>query len=177
LIRVEVDAVDFTFTIALCDTEAPVSCAYFLADVDAGALDGSSIFRIVNLQNQPAAHPSRIEVMQMGWREPNAHIAVSIRHEPTSETGLRHLRGAVSLARFAPGAVYRSWFVCMRDEPCLDVGGSRNSDGLGFSVFGFVAEGFDHLRSLFDMNARAPEYLTAPIPLRTVRRIADATML
>jgi peptidyl-prolyl cis-trans isomerase A (cyclophilin A) len=168
---VEVCTTDFTFIIALRVAQAPISSAYFLADVDAGRLDGSSIFRIVNLHNQPADHPSKIEVIQMGHRETNPDIPPSIRHETTGMTGLRHRKGTVSLARFAPGAVYHSLFVCMRDEPGLDEGGSRNPDGLGFAAFGFVAEGFEHLARFFDDHARAPEYPAEPVLLSTVRRL------
>ena len=168
---VEVCTTGFTFIIAACTAQAPISSAYFLADVDAGALNGSSIFRIVNLQNQPADHSSKIEVIQMGHRETNPDIPPSIRHETTGMTGLRHRKGTVSLARYAPGTVYHSLFVCMRDEPGLDEGGSRNPDGQGFAAFGFVAEGFEHLARFFNDHASAPEYLAQPVLLRTVRRL------
>jgi peptidyl-prolyl cis-trans isomerase A (cyclophilin A) len=171
LTLVEVCAVDFTFVIAVCTAQAPISSAYFLTDVDAGALSGSSIFRIVNLHNQPADHPSKIEVIQMGRRETNPAIPPSLRHETTGMTGLRHRKGTVSLARFAAGAVYHSWFVCMRDEPGLDEGGSRHPDGEGFAAFGFVAEGLEHLTRFFDENAAAVEYLAQPVLLHSVRRL------
>jgi peptidyl-prolyl cis-trans isomerase A (cyclophilin A) len=168
---VEVCATDFTFVIAVCTAQAPISSAYFLTDVDAGTLGGSSIFRIVNLHNQPADHPSRIEVIQMGWRETNPAIPPSLRHETTGMTGLRHRKGTVSLARFAPGAVYHSWFVCMRDEAGLDQGGSRHPDGQGFAAFGFVTEGLEHLARFFEENAASAEYLVQPVLLRSVRRL------
>jgi hypothetical protein len=81
---VEVRGADFAFTIAVCVDEAPVSSAYFLADVDAGVLNGSSIFRIVNVDNQPANHPAKIEVIQMGLRENDPTIASTILHESTT---------------------------------------------------------------------------------------------
>jgi peptidyl-prolyl cis-trans isomerase A (cyclophilin A) len=171
---VEVRGSNFAFIIAVCTAEAPISSAYFLADVDAGVLDGSAIFRIVNLENQPATHPAKIEVIQMGLRENDPRIPATIQHESTNMTGLRHRRGTVSLARFAPGAVYHSMFVCMRDEPCLDAGGTRNPDGLGFAAFGYVAEGFDQLQRIFNEHRHGVEYLGAPIRLRTVRRINPA---
>jgi peptidyl-prolyl cis-trans isomerase A (cyclophilin A) len=168
---VEVRATDFTFVIAVCTAQAPISSGYFLTDVDAGTLGGSSIFRVVNSRNQPADHPSKIEVIQMGWRETNPAIPPSLRHETTGITGLRHRKGTVSLARFAPGAVYHSWFVCMRDEAGLDQGGSRHPDGEGFAAFGFVAEGLESLARFFEKNAASPEYLVQPMPLRSVRRL------
>jgi peptidyl-prolyl cis-trans isomerase A (cyclophilin A) len=170
-VKVEVRGAGFAFTIAVCVDQAPVSGAYFLADVDGGVLDGSSIFRIVNLDNQPAHHPAKIEVIQMGLREHDPTIQPTIKHESTSVTGLRHRRGTVSLARFAPGAVYHSIFVCMRDEPCLDEGGARNPDGLGFAAFGYVAEGFEQLQRIFDKHAYGVEFLGTPIRLKTVRRV------
>ena len=167
---VEVTTAGFSFVIAACTAQAPVSCAYFLADVDSGALDGSSVFRIVTLHNQEPALPAKIEVVQLGWRENDTGIPASIRHETTGVTGLRHTRGAVSLARFAPGAVYHSLFICMRDEPALDEGGARHPDGLGFAAFGFVVGGFEHLARLFAGHALGPEYPDQPIRVCSVRR-------
>jgi peptidyl-prolyl cis-trans isomerase A (cyclophilin A) len=172
---VEVTTAGFSFVIAVCVAQAPESCAYFLADVDAGALDGSSVFRIVNLHNQPQALPAKIEVIQMGWRENDPGIPASLRHETTGVTGLRHTRGTVSLARFAPGAVYHSWFVCMRDEPELDEGGARHPDGQGFAAFGCVAQGFEHLVRLFDDHVLGPEYPERPTIVLSARRKVIAT--
>jgi peptidyl-prolyl cis-trans isomerase A (cyclophilin A) len=169
---VEVLGADFAFTIAVHVTEAPVSSAYFLADVDAGVLEGSSIFRIVNLHNQPATVPAKIAVIQLGRRETDPTIPPVIEHESTGKTGLRHRRGTVSLARLAPGAVYHSMFVCMRDEPSLDEGGARNPDGRGFAAFGQVVAGFEHLQRIFDAHEFGEEYLVSPIRLETVRRVS-----
>lgn len=168
---VEVLTPEFTFAIGVNAAAAPISGAYFLADVDAGRLDGTSIFRIVNLHNQPDTLPAKIEVLQMGMRQADNTVPPVIVHETTGETGLRHRRGTVSLARFAPGAVYHSIFVCMRDEPSLDEGGARNPDGLGFAAFGTVVRGFEHLESLFAANARSAEYPPSPVRLLRVRRV------
>jgi len=170
--RVEVVTPDFNFVIDVHAAAAPISSAYFLADVDAGRLDDTAIFRIVNLHNQPETVPAKIEVLQMGVRETDPTVPVVIAHETTGLTGLRHRRGTVSLARFAPGAVYHSMFVCMRDEPALDEGGARNPDGLGFAAFGSVVGGFEHLLRLFEANALSVEYPVSPMPLLRVRRLA-----
>jgi peptidyl-prolyl cis-trans isomerase A (cyclophilin A) len=166
---VEVSSADFPFTIGVLEQRAPISSRYFLNDVDTGLLDGSFIFRIVTRE---------IEVIQMGSCETNSHIAPTIEHEPTGATGLRHVQGTVSLARFAPGAVYHSCFVCMRDEPSLDQGGARNPDGMGFAAFGFVASGFEDLQRLFAAHRmrRLPEYLEEPIRLDRFHRITPAAL-
>jgi peptidyl-prolyl cis-trans isomerase A (cyclophilin A) len=171
-VEVEVVTSDFNFVIEVHARAAPISSAYFLGDIDAGRLDDTSIFRIVNLHNQPETVPAKIEVLQMGVRETDPAIAPVIAHEATGSTGLRHRRGTVSLARFAPGAVYHSMFVCMRDEPALDEGGARNPDGLGFAAFGSVVEGFEHLRRLFEANVFSVEYPASPTRLVRVRRRA-----
>ena len=159
---VEVRGADFAFTIAVEVSAAPVSSAYFLADVDAGVLDGSSLFRIVR---------EKIAVLQMGLRATDPTLPPVIAHEPTGTTGLRHRRGTVSLARFAPGAVYHSLFVCMRDEPSLDQGGSRNPDGQGFAAFGHVVDGLERLQRIFDSHPPGEEYLRIPLRLESVRRV------
>lgn len=164
MVEVEIRLADFAITVAVDAERAPISSRYFLQDVDTGLLDGSSLFRIVT---------SSIEVVQMGLCERDPGIAPTIEHETTRKTGLRHLQGTVSLARFAPGAVYHSFFVCMRDEPALDQGGARHPDGLGFAAFGRVVAGLQDLQRLFAAYERfgGKEYLQTPIELRSVRRV------
>jgi peptidyl-prolyl cis-trans isomerase A (cyclophilin A) len=82
-------------------------------------------------------------------------------------TGLRHMKGTVSLARFAPGAVYHSFFICLRDEPALDFGGARHPDGQGFAAFGWVARGFDIVQRIF-AHAEAEEYLRNVIGIERI---------
>jgi peptidyl-prolyl cis-trans isomerase A (cyclophilin A) len=112
-------------------------------------------------------------VLQMGHPPPGGELAPTIAHETTRQSGLRHRRGTVSLARFAPGAVYDSFFVCLRDEAQLDAGGLRHPDGLGFAAFASVIEGFEGLERLYRELATSPEWLPHPIPLRSMRRVID----
>ncbi len=143
---------------------APASAGYFLADVRSGLFDGTSFFRIVTLANQDAEEGRRIEVIQGGLKHPSTDLPPVIPHETTAMTGLRHRKGTVSLARFAPGAVYHSFFICRRDEPCLDFGGARHPDGQGFAAFGQVVEGFEVVERIF-ARAEATEYLTSEIAI------------
>jgi len=160
------------FTVAADLKRAPDSAAYFLNDVDAGVFDGAGIFRILKATQRP---PKRapIEVVQMGHFSMDERLAPSISHETTLSTGISHRKSTVSLARFAPGAVYHSIFVCMRDEPCLDFGGARNPDGQGFAAFGHVIRGFDRIEALFRDWVGDEEYLDQPIPILTARRVPD----
>jgi peptidyl-prolyl cis-trans isomerase A (cyclophilin A) len=155
--------------IELFDAAAPASAGYFLADVRAGLFDGSSFFRIVTLTNQRLVERRRkIAVIQGGLKHAREDLPPVIPHETTVMTGLRHLRGTVSLARFAPGAVYHSFFICLRDEPALDFGGARHPDGQGFAAFGRVTQGFDVVERIY-ARAEAQEHLSKEIGIARVR--------
>lgn len=129
---------------------APATAGYFLDDVVAGRFDGTSFYRIATGANRDEDQSVTIEVIQGGDRQPAIAPAPSLLHESTAVTGLQHRRGTISLARFEPGAVYHSFFLCGRDEPSLDFGGGRQPDGQGFPAFGGVISGFDVLDRLFD---------------------------
>jgi peptidyl-prolyl cis-trans isomerase A (cyclophilin A) len=148
---------------------APASVGYFLADARSGLYDGSSFFRIVTLTNQRQVERARkIAVIQGGLKHTREDLPAVIPHETTAATGLRHLKGTVSLARFAPGAVYHSFFICLRDEPALDFGGARNPDGQGFAAFGRVTQGFDVVERIF-AQAEVQEHLSKEIGIARVR--------
>jgi peptidyl-prolyl cis-trans isomerase A (cyclophilin A) len=165
-VRIETDLGDIEFW--LSDAGAPASAGYFLSDVEAGLYDGSSFFRIVTLQNQSVEESRRIEVIQGGLRLEREDLAPVISHETTAMTDLRHIRGTISLARFAPGAVYHSFFICLRDEPALDFGGVRHSDGQGFAAFGSVTRGLDVVDRIF-ARAEPQEYLANEIRIERAR--------
>ena len=166
--RVEIETVLGAIELQLFAERAPASALYFLADVKAGRYDGSSFFRIVTVQNQSAEEGRRIEVIQGGLKHERVDLPPVITHETTAMTGLRHLKGTISLARFAPGAVYHSFFICLRDEPALDSGGARHADGQGFAAFGRVTRGFEVVQRIF-ARAEAGEYLRNEIRIERVR--------
>jgi peptidyl-prolyl cis-trans isomerase A (cyclophilin A) len=156
--------------ITLHTQAAPHSCGYILDLVDRGVLSPSSVFRVVTAKNEASQgrRPS-VEAAQFGLRCDDPETPQIILHEGTSSTGLRHLRGTVSLARYRPGAVYGSFFVCYRDEPCLDQGGQRNPDRQGFAAFGSVLSGWPTLEAIYSRAAES-EYLAQPVPISLVRR-------
>jgi peptidyl-prolyl cis-trans isomerase A (cyclophilin A) len=162
-VRIETELGDIE--IEVFKQRAPASAGYFLADVQAGLYDGSSFFRIVTLSNQSTEKHRRIAVIQGGLRHEREDLPPVIPHETTAMTGLKHLKGTASLARFAPGAVYHSFFICLRDEPVLDFGGARHPDGQGFAAFGRVAEEFDVVQRIF-ARAEQAEYLKNEIAIR-----------
>ncbi len=136
-------------TLHIDTLRAPLTARYFLDDVITRRFDGTSFYRIATAANRDADEAVAIEIIQGGEPQPAAAPAPGLPHESTAMTGLSHRRGTISLARFAPGAVYHSFFLCGRDEPELDFGGARQPDGQGFAAFGNIVEGFDVLIRLF----------------------------
>jgi peptidyl-prolyl cis-trans isomerase A (cyclophilin A) len=147
---------------------APVTSANFLRYVDAGLYDGSTFHRTVTMANQPD-NAVRIEVIQ-GGQLPGAKEFPPIAHETTAKTGLKHVDGAISMARDKPGTATSSFFFCINDQPELDFGGKRNPDGQGFAAFGRVVEGLDVVRAIQALPARG-QRLTPPVKIISIRRI------
>lgn len=138
------------------DTErAPKTAGNFLAYVDRGLFDGSSFFRIVTPHNQPDKDV-KISVIQGGLKPADPRCLPSIPHEPTSQTGLRHIHGAISMARPENGLGSCSFFICIGDQPELDYGGRRYEDHVGFAAFGHVREGMDIVERIFARAEKNP---------------------
>jgi peptidyl-prolyl cis-trans isomerase A (cyclophilin A) len=122
---------------------APETARNFLRYVRGGFFDGGSFFRTVTPSNQPNSLV-KIQVIQAevaSAREKESYPP--IRLERTSETGLRHLNGSLSMARDGPDTAQSSFSICVGDQPELDFGGKRNPDGQGFAAFGRVVEGME----------------------------------
>ena len=63
-------------------------------------------------------------------------------------TGIKHLDGTISMARYTPGTATSEFFICVNDQPSLDHGGDRNPDNEGFAAFGRVIEGMEVVRAI-----------------------------
>lgn len=121
------------------------------------------------MANQPD-NRIKIEVIQAEIdpsREKEEFAAIPL--EQTSKTGLRHVDGAISMARDGPDTATSSFFICVGTQPSLDFGGKRNPDGQGFAAFGHVVEGMDVVRKIHQSKAKA-QALDPPIGILHVRR-------
>ena len=153
------------------DTEnAPGTSANFLRYVDAGHYKGGQFHRTVTMDNQPN-DSVRIEVIQADVNEEEfgEQGFDAIPMERTSVTGLRHVDGAISMARGAPDSATSSFFFCINDQPSLDFGGNRNPDGQGFAAFGQVVSGMDVVRMIQGQPVDAQQ-LDPPVRITSVRR-------
>ena len=158
--------------VEIYEKKAPMTSANFLRYVDDGLYDGTSFFRTVTLENQPNSEV-KIEVIQ-GGTVPKDRAYPStyppIEHETTLMTGLKHVDGAISMARMKPGSATSSFFICIGDQLELDYGGNRNPDGQGFAAFGRVVAGMDAVREIH-VQPYEGQRLQPPVEILSVSRI------
>jgi peptidyl-prolyl cis-trans isomerase A (cyclophilin A) len=121
----------------------------------------------------------KIEVIQAGVQADKAKAGfAAIPLERTTVTGLKHVDGAVSMARGTPDSATSGWFICINDQPSLDFGGARNPDGQGFAAFGRVVSGMDVVRKIQQAPSSSnrtsnteAQRLTPPIAITRVSRV------
>lgn len=120
------------------DTKAaPITAANFLKYVDGKKLDGVSFYRAVKVADGYG-------LVQFGTRNDPKRTLAPIRHEPTTQTGLSHNDGTISMAMASPGTATGDFFVTVGDLTSMDA-----KDGQpGFAAFGRVLEGMDVIRTI-----------------------------
>ena len=136
-----------TIEIEVDETRAPLTAANFLKYVDGKFFDGGTINRAVRPDNT-VRHDVEIQVIQFQIdpaRRREQFPPVPL--ERTSVTGLKHVDGAVSMARNGP-ATTASFSIAIGDQPEMDFGGRRNPDGQGFAAFGRVVRGMDVVKAI-----------------------------
>jgi peptidyl-prolyl cis-trans isomerase A (cyclophilin A) len=162
----DLGAIDLEIDVA----HAPATAANFLRYVDAGRYDGGRFHRTVRPDTETRKDVP-IEVVQAGvapGREDNDFPPVAL--ERTNATGLRHVDGALSMARGGPDTATSDFFICIGDQPSLDFGGKRNPDGQGFAAFGRVVAGMDVVKKIQQSPAQG-QSLAPPILIRSARRL------
>lgn len=177
-VRVRVQTELGDIVLELDPVRAPATTANFLRYVDAGHYDGGTFHRTVKMDNQPES-PVKIEVIQAGVHADKAKAGFPpLALERTTVTGLKHVDGAVSMARSTPDSATSGWFICINDQPSLDFGGARNPDGQGFAAFGRVVSGMDVVRKIQQAPSSSnrvsnteAQKLTPPITVVKVARL------
>lgn len=149
--------------VALSGDRAPKTVENFLRYLDAGLYEGGVFHRSVKMDNQPQS-PVKIEVIQGGPNPEKKTSYEPIELERTTLTGLKHVNGAISMARSGPNTATGDFFLCIGDQPELDFGGKRNPDGQGFAAFGMVLKGLAVIKKI-QQSAVAAQKLTPPVKI------------
>src|SRR5689334_22674666 len=97
----------------LADDKAPITVANFLRYVDTGRMDGAVFYRASRAPGAPT-----VGLIEAGVKDP-VKLFPPIAHESTLTTGLKHLDGTLSMARFAPGTATSDFSICCGDAPYL----------------------------------------------------------
>lgn len=165
-------------TAHLFHKQAPITVRNIMRYVEARRYDGTSFYRAMKLDwgEQPNG------LIQMGIRDP-AKLFPPIAHEPTSQTGINHKAGTLSLARNAPGTARADFSILMSDLAGYDADPNSDSPELraGYCAFGQVISGMDIARRIFDAPRSATEgqgflkgqMLSPPVKVLRVRRLPD----
>ena len=110
--------------IELYPEKAPITVANFLKYVDEGLYTNSSFFRVTTPENE-VNREIKIEVIQGGNVEDGKEFP-PIEIETTDKTGIKHINGAISMARGGVNTATSSFFICINAQPELDFEGKRN---------------------------------------------------
>ena len=164
-------------TVALETERAPITAANFLRYADEDRFDGTIFYRAMHLDwGEP---PNGL--LQGGTQNNPDRIVDGIAHEPTSETGLSHTNGALSMARLDPGTATGDFSIMIKDQTGLDAQPDSDDPNmqLGYAVFGYVVDGMDVVLAIH-ASPRDPELgegwmkgqmLADPVEIVDVRRV------
>ena len=175
LVLIETTMGDITVSI---ETErATITAANFLRYVDEDRFDGTHFYRAMHLDwGKP---PNGL--LQGGTQMDPDRVLDPIAHEPTSQTGLSHTNGALSMARYDPGTATGDFSIMIKDQTGLDADPTSSDPNrqLGFAVFGYVVDGMDVVQAI---HALPPDpekgegwmkgqLLAEPVEIVDVRRL------
>lgn len=178
-VRVALTTEKGVITVELDARRAPITAANFLRYVDQRRFDGIPFYRSMHL----AWGTPPNGLVQAGVRDPR-RLLPPIAHEPTSQTGLTHKAGALSMARAAPGTARSDFTIMLSDMTGLDADPKASNPDLqqGYAVFGQVVGGMEVVRAIFDSPRSATlgegvmkgQMLAPEIKILTARRVPVA---
>ena len=149
---------------------APRTVVNFIRYLEEGHYRGGVFFRTVRADNQPD-DDVKIAVLQARAnpdREQNSFDPIPL--ERTRDTGLRHVDGALSMARIGPDTATHHFVICIGDQPELDFSGRRQPDGQGFAVFGRVIMGMEIVKRIHESPAEGQQ-LESPVQIQGAYRL------
>jgi peptidyl-prolyl cis-trans isomerase A (cyclophilin A) len=167
-VQVTITTSEGPIVLALEKDKAPITTANFLHYVDTRRFDGTSFYRTVKVADG-------FGLVQGGISQDPKKAFPPIKHEPTTQTGLSHVDGAISMAMNAPNTAQGDFFIMVGASPSMDATPTQP----GYAVFGRVVQGMDIARKILDAatdpnkgkaNGMAGQMIAAPIRILSVRR-------
>jgi peptidyl-prolyl cis-trans isomerase A (cyclophilin A) len=174
LVRVALETEAGRIVLALDRRRAPVTTANFLRYVDSKRFDGVTFYRAMKLWEGTG-------LVQAGVRD-GAKLYPAIAHEPTSQTGIKHEDGTVSMARQEPGSARADFFITIGKVEGFDANSGQQGDDFGYAAFGRVVEGMDVVRKLLaapvsatkgEKDGMKGQIMEPPVKITTARRLPD----
>jgi peptidyl-prolyl cis-trans isomerase A (cyclophilin A) len=146
LVPVAIDTSLGRIVVALDRGRAPITTANFLHYVDTHRFDGQNFYRAMHMPDGKGGDGGLI---QGGITTDARKLFPPIAHEPTTQTGLHNVAGAISMANAGAGSAKADFFILLSDMPGLDANGP-GGDATGFAAFGHVTDGMDVVKKIFD---------------------------
>ena len=172
--RVAITTDHGVITAEIFQDKAPITAGNFLRYVDTKRYDDSQFYRAVRAPGAP-----ELGLIEAGVSMYPTRLLPPIKHEPTTQTGLHHVDGTLSLARFAPGSGQSDFSIVVGDATYLDADPSQPGDNLGFAAFGHVSDGMDVVKAILALPTNGParnptmqgQILSPPVKILTMRRV------
>lgn len=169
--KVEIVTTAGRIVLALDRAHAPVTTANFLRYVDAHRLEGTTFYRAMKLGDGSGLVQGGVRIL--------SQLFPPIAHEPTTQTGLTHGEGTISMARNAPGSARADFFITIGNMAGLDANPKAEGDNAGFAAFGQVIEGMDVVHAIQQMpvsdtageGVMRGQMLAAPVKILSAKRL------
>jgi cyclophilin family peptidyl-prolyl cis-trans isomerase len=168
--RLSITTAEGEIEIELDYRSAPRTVENFLKYVQQGFYNGGRFFGALKEDNQPDDSVKIAVVRAEPSSKHKGDAFPPIPLERTSETGIRHLNGTLSMTRDTAHSARHGFFICIGDQPELDFGGKANLDGQGFAAFGRVTKGLEIVKKIHAGATDGHEVRT-PMPIQRVIRL------
>lgn len=156
-------------TVALDARRAPKTVANFLAYVDDGRFEGTYFYRTARRKGDPGKG-----FIQGGVGTDARRMLDPLPLEPTSQTGLKHLNGTISMAHGPnPDSANGNFSIMVGDNPGLDARGANR----GFAAFGQVVGGMDVVQRILALpsgggrDAMKGQMILKPVTILRAERL------
>ncbi|MGN7158510.1 peptidylprolyl isomerase [Sphingomonas sp. SAFR-052] len=168
-VRVRFDTSAGPIVVALDVKRAPATSRNFLAYVDDGRFDGTVFYRSARRKAEPS-----LGFVQGGIRTDARRILPPFPHERTDRTGVRHVDGAISMARRPePNSAGGNFVLLVGAMPSMDAKG----DFPGYAAFGRVVGGMATVKRILakptggGSDAMKGQMILDPVRIVRARRL------